>query len=81
MYVIKSNGANMHPCGTPGEKEEVACGFNDSLLYVRVVPMRGTASDVGGIFSATRFRNTVMDNKIVIPVGTGQNSLLWTHHK
>lgn len=33
-----------------------------------VVPIRGTASDVDGIFSATRFRKTVNDNKIVTPV-------------
>lgn len=31
------------------------------------VPIRGTASDVVGIDSATRFRNTVNDSSIVTP--------------
>lgn len=31
------------------------------------VPIRGTASDVVGIDSATRFRNTVSDSRIVTP--------------
>ena len=32
-----------------------------------VLPIRGTASDVGGIVSATSRRNTVNDNSIVTP--------------
>lgn len=31
------------------------------------VPMSGTASEVVGIFSATRLRNTVRDSNIVTP--------------
>lgn len=31
------------------------------------VPISGTASDVVGMDSATRFKNTVNDNKIVTP--------------
>lgn len=33
----------------------------------RLLPNKGTASDVAGIVSATIFRNTVKDNKIVTP--------------
>lgn len=32
-----------------------------------VVPISGTASDVVGMDSATRFKNTVNDNRIVTP--------------
>lgn len=47
---------------------------NDNDIYrhhasrdiLLVLPMRGTASDVVGIDSATRFRNTVSDSSIVI---------------
>ena len=31
------------------------------------IPMRGTASDVVGIDSATKFKNTVNDRRIVTP--------------
>lgn len=33
----------------------------------RLLPNKGTASEVAGIVSATIFRNTVKDNKIVTP--------------
>lgn len=33
-----------------------------------IVPIRGTASDVVGIDSATRLRKTVNDRRIVTPV-------------
>lgn len=36
------------------------------------IPISGTASEVEGIFSATRFRNTVNDSNIVTPVGICQ---------
>lgn len=32
-----------------------------------LLPIKGTASEVVGIDSATRFRNTVNDNRIVTP--------------
>jgi hypothetical protein len=32
------------------------------------LPIRGTASEVGGMVSATRRRKTINDNKIVTPV-------------
>lgn len=32
------------------------------------IPIRGTASDVVGIDSATKFKNTVSDSRIVTPV-------------
>ena len=32
------------------------------------IPIRGTASEVGGMVSATRRRKTIKDNKIVTPV-------------
>ena len=32
-----------------------------------IIPNNGTASDVAGIVSATIFKNTVKDNKIVTP--------------
>lgn len=34
-----------------------------------MVPISGTASDVVGMDSATRFKNTVNDNRIVTPGG------------
>lgn len=34
---------------------------------IKCLPKSGTASDVAGIVSATMFRNTVNDNKIVTP--------------
>jgi hypothetical protein len=37
-----------------------------SFLWQKI-PIKGTASDVAGIFSATIFRKTVNDNKIVTP--------------
>lgn len=43
------------------------------LVHVRwdsVLPIRGTASEVVGIDSATRFRNTVNDRRIVTPANT-----------
>ena len=39
---------------------------------ILMVPMRGTASEVVGMLSATRFRKTVSDNRIVTPVITNQ---------
>lgn len=38
-----------------------------SLLVISCVPIRGTASDVVGIDSATRFRKTVSESSIVTP--------------
>lgn len=32
-----------------------------------IIPIRGTASDVVGIDSATKFKNTVNDSRIVTP--------------
>jgi len=40
------------------------------------LPSNGTASDVAGIVSATIFRNTVNDNKIVTPA-----RIMMTSHK
>ena len=41
--------------------------------------MRGTASDVVGMLSATRFRNTVSDSRMVTPeADTNSQSLLCT---
>lgn len=36
-------------------------------MQLKYVPNNGTASDVAGIVSATIFRNTVSDNRIVTP--------------
>lgn len=38
-----------------------------SYFFFCSVPIRGTASDVVGMDSATRFRNTVKDRSIVTP--------------
>lgn len=38
------------------------CGF-----LIDTIPIKGTASDVVGIDSATRFKNTVNDRRIVTP--------------
>lgn len=38
------------------------------FLFFCFLPNNGTASDVAGIVSATIFKNTVNDNKIVTPV-------------
>jgi len=40
------------------------------------LPINGTASDVVGIFSATKFRNTVNDRSIVTPEKLSQNETL-----
>ena len=37
------------------------------IMDFLVVPINGTASDVVGIDSATKFKNTVNDNKMVTP--------------
>lgn len=39
-----------------------------NMMQLKYVPNNGTASEVAGIVSATIFRNTVSDNKIVTPV-------------
>ena len=59
------------PCDTPliiivFKTTAAACPSTRTMSY-RAVPNTGTASEVDGIFSATRFRNTVSDNKIVTP--------------
>ncbi|KZC08456.1 hypothetical protein WN55_10655 [Dufourea novaeangliae] len=40
------------------------CLINSWLLYV---PIKGTASEVVGMLSATRFRKTVSDSRMVTP--------------
>lgn len=42
-------------------------------MQLKYVPKSGTASDVAGIVSATMFRNTVSDNRIVTPANTKRN--------
>lgn len=39
-----------------------------NIIQLKYVPNSGTASDVAGIVSATMFRNTVKDSRIVTPV-------------
>lgn len=39
-----------------------------NMMQLKYVPRSGTASDVAGIVSATIFRNTVSDSRIVTPV-------------
>ena len=39
------------------------------------LPRRGTASEVAGIVSATMFRKTVRDNRIVTPVDDEEESM------
>lgn len=39
-----------------------------NMMQLKYVPSSGTASDVAGIVSATMFRNTVSDSRIVTPV-------------
>ena len=41
--------------------------FEDRGPWAGFSPMRGTASEVGGIVSATSKRNTVSDSRIVTP--------------
>lgn len=41
--------------------------FAESRHDLRNLPNNGTASEVAGIVSATIFKNTVNDNKIVTP--------------
>lgn len=38
------------------------------LLIHKLIPIKGTASDVVGIVSATKFKKTVNDSRIVTPV-------------
>lgn len=38
------------------------------MMQLKYVPSSGTASDVAGIVSATMFRNTVSDSRMVTPV-------------
>lgn len=38
-----------------------------NMMQLKYVPRSGTASDVAGIVSATIFRNTVKDSRIVTP--------------
>lgn len=38
------------------------------MMQLKYVPNNGTASDVAGMVSATMFRNTVSESKIVTPV-------------
>lgn len=38
-----------------------------NIIQLKYVPRSGTASDVAGIVSATIFKKTVNDNKIVTP--------------
>lgn len=40
------------------------------MMQLKYVPSRGTASEVAGIVSATMFRNTVNDRRIVTPEQT-----------
>lgn len=40
---------------------------NEGIIRTEIIPIRGTASDVVGIDSATRFKNTVNDSRIVTP--------------
>jgi hypothetical protein len=37
------------------------------MILSHTIPIRGTASDVVGIDSATKFKNTVSDRRIVTP--------------
>lgn len=39
-----------------------------NMMQLKYVPNSGTASEVAGIVSATMFRNTVSDSRIVTPV-------------
>lgn len=39
-----------------------------AIICFTTIPIRGTASDVVGIDSATKFKNTVNDSRIVTPV-------------
>lgn len=38
-----------------------------NIIQLKYVPSRGTASEVAGIVSATIFRNTVRDKRMVTP--------------
>jgi hypothetical protein len=38
------------------------------FAFAIILPSNGTASEVAGIVSATIFKNTVNDNKIVTPI-------------
>lgn len=54
----------------PGEKGTVGCKLfqlNEEKKSLLHSPKSGTASDVAGIVSATMFRNTVNDKRIVTP--------------
>lgn len=55
---------------TKGRKQRTLWLFP---VVLQCLPTRGTASEVVGIFSATKLRNTVNDNKIVTPVGISRN--------
>lgn len=39
-----------------------------NIMQLKYVPSRGTASEVAGIVSATMFRKTVSESRIVTPV-------------
>ena len=47
-------------------------GSDDVIHMVTVTysPIKGKTSDVGGIFSATNMRNTVIERRVVIPIVT-----------
>jgi len=51
---------------TVGDDETMNRRYIQHLIFV-FWPMRGTASEVGGIVSATSSRNTVSDNNTVTP--------------
>jgi len=45
-----------------------------------VVPTSGSTSDVGGMFSATSIKKTVIDSSVVMPIDTFSHSpvLTWS---
>lgn len=58
-------------------RENIACmqtsitlQVTSHVAHLASSPISGTASDVGGIVSATSSRNTISDNKIVVPATT-----------
>ena len=48
-------------------KISVRNGFLKNKIFQYISPINGTASEVGGIVSATSNKNTVKDNSIVTP--------------
>ena len=49
--------------------KSIQSGKNKIMTYISI-PISGSESDDGGIFSATCIRNTVMDSMVVIPMFT-----------